>query len=101
MGYYYMYNMRRLKIDQFTLLLSLVLIFCAGILIFAFRGIFNAISISYDTEGADVSAVKIQEAKFEEAKNFAFGQKKIVPLNIKPNIVPIVSVTVTPKPTPK
>jgi hypothetical protein len=89
------------KIDRFTLLLSLTLIFCAGILIFALRGIFNAVSISYDSNGTDAPSNKIQEARFEEAKNFAFGQKTIVPLNIKPNTIPITSVTVTPKPTTK
>lgn len=89
------------KIDRFTIILSLVLIVCAGILIFSFRGIFNAVSISYDTNSDDSSANKIQEARFEEAKTFAFGQKNIVPLNIRQNATPLVTTTVTPKPTTK
>jgi len=89
------------KVNRFTLLLSIILVFCAGLLIITFRGISNALTISYNVEEADSGSVKINEAKFEEAKNFAFGQKTIVPLNIKPNTIPITSVTVTPKPTPK
>jgi hypothetical protein len=93
--------MINLKTSRFTVSILVVLIFCAGLLIFSFRSVFNAISVSYDVNTAETNGDKIQETRFQEAKNFALGQKTLMPLNIKPNDVPITSITVTPKPTPK
>lgn len=91
--------MNRQKIDQFTIILAVALIFCAGMLIFTFRTIFNAVTISYDTALSDVSTEKIDMVKFEQAKNFAFGEKVVVPVSRSqsaPVIIPSTTVTPTP-----
>lgn len=89
-----------LKIDRFTILLVVILIMCAAMLVISLRASFNAFSIAYDlndpTAGADLI---VNESKLEEALNYTFGQKTIVPLNIKDSPVPVASITATPRPS--
>jgi len=91
--------MSQIKLDKFTIILISVLIICAGMLIFTFRGIFNAFSIANDTTFDVTDAVRVDEQKLKTAKEFTLGQKTIVPLNIKESKISV-NVTVTPKPTP-
>ncbi len=91
--------LNNLKIDRFIVLLGGILVMIAAMLIFTFRGVFSAMSIAFDLGQVDTeSELKINTAKLEEAKNYAFGQKTIVPLNIRDNPRPVVSVTITPNP---
>ncbi len=91
--------MTNVKIDKFILLLGGILVMIAVMLIFTFRGVFSALSLSYDLGEVDTaSELKVNTAKLEEAKNYAFGQRTIVPVNIKDNPRSAISLTPTPNP---
>jgi hypothetical protein len=89
-----------IKIDTLFFVLVGILVILSAMLIFTFRGIFNAFSVAGNFVNTDASSdLKIDEAKLEEATEFTFGEKSIVPLSIKDNALPP-TITITPKPTP-
>jgi hypothetical protein len=91
-------QVKKQTIDSFYIFLIGILILLSAMVIFTFRGIFTAFVTATDVLNTqDSSNLKIDEVKFEEAKEFVFGEEVVVPLSIKDNSQPILSVTPTPK----